>query len=95
LKLEDLVSEHEAVAEAGVIGMPDEKWGKRPMAVVIPKPEYKDKISPDDIKKLLQKFVEDGTISKWAVPDRIEFVAQLPHTVVGKVNKKVLRKQYQ
>ena len=95
LKLEDLVSEHEAVAEAGVIGMPDEKWGERPMAVVVPKPEYKDKISPEDIKKFLQKFVDDGTISKWAVPDRIEFVAQLPHTVVGKVDKKVLRKQYQ
>ncbi len=95
LKLEDLVSEHEAVAEAGVVAMPDERWGERPMAVVVPKPEYKDKISPDDIKKFLQKFVDDGTISKWAVPDRIEFVAQLPHTVVGKVDKKVLRKQYQ
>ena len=94
LKLEDLISEHKAVAEAGVIGMPDEKWGERPMAVVVPKPEYKDKISPDDIKKFLQKFVEDGTILKWAIPDRIEFVAQLPHTVVGKVDKKVLRKQY-
>jgi fatty-acyl-CoA synthase len=94
LKLEDLISEHKAVAEAGVIGMPDEKWGERPMAVVVPKPEYKDKISPEDIKKFLQKFVEDGTILKWAIPDRIEFVAQLPHTVVGKVDKKVLRKQY-
>lgn len=94
LKLEDLISEHEAVAEAGVIGMPDEKWGERPMAVVVPKPEYKDKISPEDIREFLQKFVEDGTILKWAIPDRIEFVAQLPHTVVGKVDKKVLRKQY-
>jgi len=94
LKLEDLISEHKAVAEAGVIGMPDEKWGERPMAVVVPKPEYKDKISPEDIKEFLQKFVEDGTILKWAIPDRVEFVAQLPHTVVGKVDKKVLRKQY-
>lgn len=94
LKLEDLISEHNAVAEAGVIGMPDEKWGERPMAVVVPKPEYKDKISPEDIREFLQKFVEDGTILKWAIPDRIEFVAQLPHTVVGKVDKKVLRKQY-
>jgi len=94
LKLEDLISEHKAVAEAGVIGMPDEKWGERPMAVVVPKPEYKDKISPGDIKEYLQKFVEDGTILKWAIPDRVEFVAQLPHTVVGKVDKKVLRKQY-
>jgi fatty-acyl-CoA synthase len=94
LKLEDLISEHKAVAEAGVIGMPDEKWGERPMAVVVPKPEYKDKISPEDIREFLQKFVEDGTILKWAIPDRIEFVAQLPHTVVGKVDKKVLRKQY-
>ena len=94
LKLEDLISEHNAVAEAGVIGMPDEKWGERPMAVIIPKPEYKDKISPEDIRKFLQKFVDDGTILKWAIPDRIEFVAQLPHTAVGKVDKKVLRKQY-
>jgi len=94
LKLEDLISEHKAVAEAGVIGMPDEKWGERPMAVIIPKPEYKDKISPEDIRKFLQKFVDDGTILKWAIPDRIEFVAQLPHTAVGKVDKKVLRKQY-
>lgn len=94
LDIENILTSNPAVAEAAVIGIPDEKWDERPLALVVLKAEYKDSVSVDDIKKYFQKFVDDKVISKWAVPDRIEFVDTIPKTSVGKINKKEIRKQY-
>lgn len=94
LTLENLLSLHEAVEEAAVIGIPDEKWDERPLALVVLKPEYKGKITEEDLKKHLEKFVENGTITKWAVPDSIYFLDALPKTSVGKIDKKVLRERF-
>ncbi|MFH0811232.1 MAG: hypothetical protein V2A69_00115 [Pseudomonadota bacterium] len=71
LELEDIISQHEAISEATVIGVPDEKWGERPLAMVVLREEYKEKIKEDEIKKFLMKFVKNGTIPKYGVPDRI------------------------
>lgn len=95
LTLENLLSNYEAIAQVGVIGIADERWGERPLAVLVLKSEYKDKFSPEDVKQYLQQFVDNGTISKWAVPDRFDIVDQLPQTAAAKVDKKVLRKKYQ
>jgi fatty-acyl-CoA synthase len=94
LELEDILLQHEAVSEAAVIAIPDDKWGERPLALVVPREEFKGKVSGDDIKSHFMTFVNKGTISKWGVPDRVHFVDSLPKTSVGKLNKRGMRQQY-
>lgn len=93
LALESLLSRHEAVSESAVIGVPHEKWGERPMALVVLKPGYNDKITSEDLRSFLLQFVEHGTISKWAVPDQFQIVDQIPKTSVGKIDKKLIRER--
>ena len=50
---------------------------------------------PDAMREHLQKFVVDGIIASWSVPDEYAFVEVLPKTSVGKIDKKVLRSRYQ
>lgn len=94
LELENLLSMHEAVSEAAVIGIPDEKWGERPLAIIVPREEYKDKLTPEALKTHLNKYVESGVITGWAVPDDFVMVEQIPRTSVGKHDKKLLRSEY-
>jgi fatty-acyl-CoA synthase len=94
LDLENLMSQHEAVLESAAIGVPDEKWGERPLMVVTLKPEYKDKVSAEDFIQFMKEFAEKGKLPKYGVPDRYEFVEQIPKTSVGKLDKKELRKHY-
>jgi fatty-acyl-CoA synthase len=94
LELENLLSLHQGILEAGVIGIPDEKWGERPLAVVVPREEYRGKLTTSALKNHLQTFVEDGVITDWSVPDRYVFADELPKTSVGKIDKKVLRSKY-
>lgn len=94
LALEDIISQHEAVSEAAVIGVPDPKWGETPMALVVLKEAYKDKVQPDELKAFYLKFVEKGIIPKYGVPSKVAIVESIAKTSVGKLNKKELRKQY-
>jgi fatty-acyl-CoA synthase len=94
LMLENLISQHEAVTEAAVIGVANEKWGERPLALVVLKPPYKGKITGDDIKAFMNKFVETGKLKGYEIPDRIEIVETIQKTSVGKINKVALKKQY-
>ena len=72
LELESLLSRHDAVFEVAVIGVPDEKWGERPVALVVKNPDMEEDLKPDELKDFLMQFVNNGTISKWAVPDRFQ-----------------------
>ncbi|MBI5570468.1 MAG: fatty acid--CoA ligase [Desulfomonile tiedjei] len=92
LLLESLISQHPAVSEVAVVGVPDDKWGERPLAMVVPKAGADGDISADSVRSFLGRFVDDGTISKWAVPDTILVVDQIPKTSVGKIDKKVIKK---
>jgi len=94
LDLENLLSQHEAVLESAAIGVPDEKWGERPLMVVTLKPEYQGKISEEDLKQFMKMMVEEGKLPKYGIPDRYVFVDSIPKTSVGKLDKKVLRKTY-
>lgn len=94
LELEDIISQHPAVSEAAVIGIPDEKWGERPLALVVLKEEYREKVSEGELKDFFTKFYEDGTIPKYGVPNRIIITDSILKTSVGKINKKDLRKTY-
>ena len=92
LHLESLISQHPGVSEVAVVGAPDPKWGERPVALVVPKPDFVDKVTPDELRAFLGKFVEDGSVSKWGIPDVIKIVDQIPKTSVGKIDKKVIKK---
>jgi len=94
LDLENLMSQHKAVAESAAIGIPDEKWGERPMMVVVLKPEFEGKVAGDDLKKFMKKAAGEGKMPKYGVPDRYEIVETIPKTSVGKLDKKVIRKIY-
>ncbi|GBD91975.1 long-chain-fatty-acid--CoA ligase [bacterium BMS3Abin04] len=89
LELENLISKHSAVNEVAVVGIPDEVWTERPHAMIVLKEgETADK---NDIQDFLQQFVQNGTISKWTVPESISFVSAIPKTSVGKIDKKKIR----
>jgi fatty-acyl-CoA synthase len=94
LDLENLLSQHEAVLESAAIGVPDEKWGERPLMVVTLKPGYKGKVGAEDFRQFMKKFADEGKLPRYGVPDRYEFVEQIPKTSVGKLDKKELRKNY-
>ena len=89
IELENLISKHEAVAEVAVVGVPDERWDERPLAMIVPCADAELDLAK--VQQHLQQFVEQGEIAKWAVPERIVLVEALPKTSVGKIDKKVIR----
>jgi len=89
LELESLISEHPAVMSVAVVGIVDEQWGERPMAMVVCEPgQYLDR---KILEVHLQAFVDGGRINKWAIPKQFKFVTEIPKTSVGKINKKLIR----
>lgn len=89
LDMEDALSQIDGVAESAVVGLPDERWGERPHALIVQKPGYD--LTSGSIKEMLQSRVEQGDLHKWYVPDRIVFVPEIPKTSVGKIDKKLIR----
>jgi acyl-CoA synthetase (AMP-forming)/AMP-acid ligase II len=93
LLLEDLLMHHQAVLEAAVIGAKDDRWGERPIGIVC----FKQGMfaNEDELKRHLAKYVEEGKIAKFWLPERI--IARdepLPKTSTGKLDKKSLREKY-
>src|SRR6202142_3080236 len=87
--LENVIMAHPKVLEAAVIAVPHPRWQERPLACVVPKPDYKDNITKDEIYELLRP-----SFDKMYLPDDIVFIDAVPKTSVGKFDKKVLREQY-
>jgi fatty-acyl-CoA synthase len=94
LELESLISQHPAVSEAAVIGIKDEKWGERPLALIVLKPDSAESTSAEQIRAHLRTFSEKGVISKYAVPEAIRFIDAIDKTSVGKIDKKSLRTRF-
>lgn len=91
LDLENVMSQHEAVLESAAIGVPDEKWGERPLMIVTLKPDFRGKVGAEELKAFMKKFADEGKLPKYGVPDRYVFMDSIPKTSVGKLDKKVLR----
>jgi fatty-acyl-CoA synthase len=93
-QIEDLISQCRGVSEVAVIGVTDDKWGERPLALVVRDAQTGDDLGEAQIKAHLNAFANAGVISKYGIPDKILFVKVLPKTSVGKFNKKELRQKY-
>ena len=93
-EIEDILSEHPGVSEAAVIGVEDEKWGERPLALIAPKADHDVEITEDEIKTYVKEHADSGAISKFAVPDQVRVVEEIDKTSVGKIDKKKLREKY-
>ena len=91
LQLEELIARHPGVAEAAVIAVQDERWGERPLAVIVPRSGAGDPPTLENITLHLEAQVAAGALPRYALPDRIELVDALPRTSVGKLDKKALR----
>ena len=89
LGIEDITLQHPAVAEAAVVGVPDERWGERPVAFVVTRPGSEP--DAEAIKAHVRIRADSGEISRYAVPDRVVFVEALDKTSVGKLDKKAMR----
>jgi fatty-acyl-CoA synthase len=94
LQIEDLISQCAGVAEAAVIGVKDDKWGERPLALVVKRQSDANGVSDTAIKDHLKVFADKGLISKYGIPEKILFIDRIPKTSVGKINKKELRERY-
>ncbi|MGV0680698.1 long-chain fatty acid--CoA ligase [Mycolicibacterium fortuitum] len=85
--LENAVMGHPEVAEAAVIGVPDDKWDERPLVAVVLRAGSTIPMSE------LQHFLS-GKVAKWQLPERWAVVSEVPRTSVGKFDKKGLRADY-
>ena len=85
--LENALMGHPAVAEAAVIAVPDEKWDERPLAVVVVREDAA--ASGDELREFLAP-----QFAKFWLPDRFEFVDEIPKTAVGKFRKTALRERF-
>ena len=94
LEIEDIASKCDGVKEVAAIGVPDQKWGERPILIVSLDGKVKKSDILFNVKNKIKQHVDAGIISKWAMPDKIEFVSEIDKTSVGKINKKLLREKF-
>jgi fatty-acyl-CoA synthase len=87
VELENLLMGHPAVLEACVVGVPDERWGERPLATVVLREG-----STATVAELRDHLA--GSLAHWQLPERWAFIEAVPKTSVGKFDKKRLRAQH-
>ena len=86
-EVEDALYQHEAVLECAVIGVPHEKWGETPKALVVLREGHRAGESE------LIAFCRE-LLAHFKCPTSVEFVDELPRTATGKLKKFKLREQY-
>ncbi|TDK87323.1 fatty acid--CoA ligase [Mycobacterium paragordonae] len=87
VELENCLIGHPDVVEAAVVGVPDERWDERPLAVVVAREGAEVNASE------LRKFLGDKVV-RWWLPERWAFTDEVPRTSVGKYDKKTIRSRY-
>ncbi|HYM97095.1 MAG TPA: long-chain fatty acid--CoA ligase, partial [Candidatus Sulfotelmatobacter sp.] len=86
VELENAIMSHPKILEAAVIGLAHPKWDERPIAYAVPRPEFKGKVTQEEVIDFLK-----DKVAKWWLPDEVRFIDEVPKTSVGKFDKKVLR----
>lgn len=86
-EIERTLSQHPKISEVAVFGIPSEKWGMSPHAVVCPKPGQE--ISEEEVIQFL-----DGKLARYKIPKSISFMDELPKSPAGKALKRVLQEAY-
>lgn len=94
LTLENLISMHPEVREVAVFGARSDKWGERPVALVVSVVQDDLSMSEEALREHLRQFVASGKILKWWIPERFIFLNEIPRTSVGKLDKKTMRDTY-
>lgn len=84
-EVEQAISELDAVGSVAVVGVPDEKWGEVPRAVVVLREGAS--LTEDELKEHLA-----GKLARYKIPKTVEFVADMPRTASGKIRKSELRR---
>jgi fatty-acyl-CoA synthase len=92
LELEDIIAHHPGVAEVAVIGLLDEKWGERPLALVVPRPDCG--LTEKNITHLVKEYADKGLVNKQVLLMKVRFVEAIDKTSVGKVSKVTMREKY-
>jgi fatty-acyl-CoA synthase len=87
MELENALMAHPRVTEAAVIGVPDDRWGERPLAAVVL--ASGDPVSAAELREFLSERVP-----RWQLPERWAFISEVPKTSVGKFAKTVMRDAY-
>lgn len=88
IDVENVATDHPKVAEAAVIGRIHDKWGERPLLIVVRNAQGAD-LTAEEITEWF-----DGKIAKWWTPDAVEFIEEMPHTATGKIQKTTLRDMF-
>ena len=89
LEVEETISQHPAVAEVAVIGVPDEVWGEAVKAIVALKPNYQGVITDRDIISFSKQ-----RLAGYKCPKSVDFVKELPKNPAGKIMKGELKERY-
>ncbi|MEY2632053.1 MAG: hypothetical protein RIR00_707, partial [Pseudomonadota bacterium] len=92
LLLEDIIAQHPAVSEVAVIGVKDDKWGERPLALVVVKADHQ--VTPQALRHHVIHATESGEVTRYGILVQVRLVDAITRTSVGKVNKLQLRQQY-
>ncbi len=87
LELENHLADHPDVVEAAVIGVSHATWQERPIALLVLRPEAH--LDEEEMRSFLA-----AKVASWWIPDRFISVAEIPHTAVGKTDKRSLRTSY-
>ena len=87
VELENFLIGHPDVVGAAVVGVPDERWQERPLAVIV----LREGASSDAVE--LRNYLSDKVV-RWWLPERWTFVDEIPLTSVGKYDKKSIRSRH-